>query len=81
MKKKKKSFFSISLWPKTHLTIEENDVKDFLDDICNRQFAVRDAATRAFPKLLSEIHRNSIPFVLSDLFEIYTKNNKVKSMR
>jgi len=68
---------AIDLWPKTHLTIEENDVKDFLDDISNRQFAVRDAATRAFPKLLSEIHRNSIPFVLTDLFEIYTKNNKL----
>lgn len=65
------------LWPETHLSIEENDVKDFLQDIVHREAAVRDPASRALPKLLQTVHPNSAPFILSDLFDIYAKNNKV----
>ncbi len=52
-------------------------MKDFLKDIVNPEISVRGPATRALPKLLETSHRQLIPFILSDLFEIYAKNNKV----
>jgi hypothetical protein len=38
---------------------------------------VREPATHALPKLLETSHKQLIPFILSDLFDIYTRNNKV----
>lgn len=40
-------------------------------------YHVRDPATHALPKLLEKSYPQLVPFILSDLFDIYTKNNKV----
>jgi hypothetical protein len=67
-----------SLWPQTHLSIESDNVKDFLQDIAHRDVSVREPATRALPKLLEMTHGKLIPFILADLFDIYTKHNKAR---
>jgi hypothetical protein len=66
------------LWPQTQLSVKAENVKDFLLDIVKTQPAVREAATIALPKLLETTHKQLIPFILSDLFDIYAKNNKVR---
>ena len=53
-------------------------MKDFLKDIVHREVAVREPATQALPKLLETSHPTLVPFILSDLFDIYNKNNKVR---
>lgn len=68
------------LWPQTRLSVQADDVKDFLKDIIKTEQIVREAATQALPKLLENTHRPLVPFILSDLFEIYAKNNKVCSV-
>jgi hypothetical protein len=57
--------------------VKSENVKDFLKDIVNHEISVREPATCALPKLLETSHRQLVPFILSDLFDIYTKNNKV----
>jgi hypothetical protein len=57
--------------------VKAENVKDFLRDIVHPDAAVREPATRALPKLLETSHPQLIPFILSDLFDIYAKNNKV----
>ena len=66
------------LWPQTQLSIRSENVKDFLKDIVKTEPSVREAATHALPKLLETTHQQLIPFILTDLFDIYAKNNKVR---
>ncbi|CAF1278175.1 unnamed protein product [Adineta ricciae] len=68
---------AIELWPQAKLSVKAEDVKDFLKDIVHPDPAVREPATCALPKLLETTHRQLVPFILNDLFEIYTKNNKL----
>lgn len=66
-----------SLWPQTKLSIKSDNVKDFLKDIVHTSVCVREPATVALPKLLEKVYPELVPFILSDLFDIYAKNNKV----
>ncbi len=59
--------------------MKSENVKDFLQDIVKTEPSVRAAATNALPKLLETTHKQLIPFILTDLFDIYAKNNKVRS--
>ena len=70
---------SFRLWPQTRLSVQADDVKDFLKDIVKTERIVRESATQALPKLLESKHRQLVPFILTDLFDIYAKNNKVCS--
>ncbi|CAF1165471.1 unnamed protein product [Adineta steineri] len=65
------------LWPQTKLVVKAENVKDFLKDIVHPSMPVREPATIALPKLLETSHPQLIPFILNDLFDIYTKNNKL----
>jgi hypothetical protein len=58
--------------------VKSENVKDFLKDIVHPDMSVRDPATHALPKLLETSHPQLVPFILSDLFDIYTRNNKVR---
>ncbi|CAF2549669.1 unnamed protein product [Rotaria sp. Silwood2] len=71
---------AIELWPQTKLSIKSENVKDFLKDIVHRNYFVREPATHALPKLLENTYPQLVPFILSDLFDIYTKNNKIETM-
>lgn len=68
------------LWPQTRLSVQADDVKDFLKDIVKTERIVREAATQALAKLLETTHGQLVPFILTDLFDIYAKNNKVRSV-
>jgi hypothetical protein len=59
--------------------VKSDHVKDFLKDIAHEDLFVREPATRALPKLLETTHSQLIPFILTDLIDIYTRNNKVCS--
>jgi hypothetical protein len=58
--------------------VKSENVKDFLQDIVKPGPSVREPATCALPKLLETTHKQLIPFILTDLFDIYAKNNKVR---
>ncbi|UJR36911.1 hypothetical protein I4U23_029624 [Adineta vaga] len=70
---------AIELWPQTKLSVKADNVKDFLKDIVHPDLTVREPATCALPKLLETSHRQLVPFILHDLFDIYMKNNKLPS--
>lgn len=65
------------LWPQTQLVVQSENVRDFLKDIVKTEISIREPATVALSKLLETNHRDLVPFILSDLFDIYAKNNKV----
>ncbi|CAF0894416.1 unnamed protein product [Rotaria sordida] len=68
---------ALELWPQTKLSVKSENVKDFFKDIVHQDMFVREPATRALPKLLETSYPQLVPFVLSDLIDIYTKNNKL----
>ncbi|CAF3563233.1 unnamed protein product [Rotaria sp. Silwood1] len=68
---------ALELWPQTKLSVKSENVKDFLKDIVHEEYFVREPATHALPKLLETSYPQLVPFILSDLFDIYTKNNKL----
>ncbi len=59
--------------------MKSENVRDFLKDIVHLELAVREPATHALPKLLQASYPQLVPFILSDLFDIYARNNKVRS--
>ncbi|CAF2053347.1 unnamed protein product [Rotaria magnacalcarata] len=65
------------LWPQTNLKVKSENVRDFLRDVVHPEYFVREPATHALPKLLEASFPQLVPFILSDLFDIYTKNNKL----
>ncbi|CAF1354193.1 unnamed protein product, partial [Didymodactylos carnosus] len=63
------------LWPECGLNVKYEHVQNFLEDVINIEGAVRDATSRALPKLLQSSYPELVPFILNDLFEIHEKKN------